>query len=368
MTTAEHSKTAAARRSPSAARADAASGGPARPDGTRSGGPSDADDDRLRVRRFDADRRDRQISLRQALASSPSERQLLWIDVAGDIDRGQLELIGKRFELDAQTRAALEEPVERPHLEIHSSYFDLGVAAEPGGSSDPSPTWLNIVASETVVITRHESRLRLLDELDERIKSDATLGAVGGAEFVELLLDAVVTSYFTAVDEIEDAIDELDGTSLRDDGGHDGLGDLVRLRRRIARLRRLVTSHRSVFPALTGTDIRQAVKSDEAVSDLQVVASRYEAAVEAVETSREALLGSFDVYMTRAAQRTNDVVKVLTITTVLLLPGSVIAGFLGMNVQVPLDKDSPLSFWIAVGAFALLALVVLLAARLRRWI
>jgi len=50
--------------------------------------------------------------------------------------------------------------------------------------------------------------------------------------------------------------------------------------------------------------------------------------------------------MTRTAQRTNDVMKVLALATVLLLPGSLIAGLLGMNVIVPLDKDSPLSFWL----------------------
>ena len=48
--------------------------------------------------------------------------------------------------------------------------------------------------------------------------------------------------------------------------------------------------------------------------------------------------------MTRTAQRTNDVVKVLTFATILLLPGSLVAGLLGMNVVVPLGKDDPLSF------------------------
>ena len=72
--------------------------------------------------------------------------------------------------------------------------------------------------------------------------------------------------------------------------------------------------------------------------------------------------------MTRTAQRTNEIVKVLTIATVLLLPGSVIAGLLGMNVVVPLNKDDPLSFWLVVGGVAILAVVVIGVARLRRWI
>ena len=63
--------------------------------------------------------------------------------------------------------------------------------------------------------------------------------------------------------------------------------------------------------------------------------------------------------MTRTAQRTNEIVKVLTIATVLLLPGSVIAGLLGMNVVVPLNKDDPLSFWFVVAGVATLAIVVI---------
>jgi Mg2+ and Co2+ transporter CorA len=41
---------------------------------------------------------------------------------------------------------------------------------------------------------------------------------------------------------------------------------------------------------------------------------------------------------------------------------------MGMNVVVPLDKDSPLSFWLVVGALAILAVLIIVVARLRRWI
>jgi magnesium transporter len=95
---------------------------------------------------------------------------------------------------------------------------------------------------------------------------------------------------------------------------------------------------------------------------------RFEGAIGAVEDSREALLGSFDVFMSRTAQRTNEVMKVLTLTTVLLLPGSMIAGLLGMNVIVPLNKDDPVSFWIVVVAIAVLAIAIIAVARARRWL
>jgi magnesium transporter len=321
----------------------------------------------VRVREFDADRRDRELSLADAVASKPSDRQVLWIDLPDGVDDDVLASIADRFEFDPLTTRALRSPIERPHLAVHGKYFHLCVAAEPGAPDRTDPAWLTVVCGRNVVITRHEGPLALLDELDTRIKADATLGELVGAEFVALILESVVSSYFAAVDDVEDEIDRLDARSLRVEG-LELLDELVRVRRRIARQRRTITAHRGLFAAVAGPDVRQVVDDADANADLQAVASRFDQAVAAVEAAREALLGSFDVYISRTGQRTNEIVKVLTIATVILLPGSVIAGLMGMNVLVPLDKDDPTSFWIVVLGVAALAVAILTTLRLRRWL
>ena len=77
------------------------------------------------------------------------------------------------------------------------------------------------------------------------------------------------------------------------------------------------------------------------------VSSRFDAALAAAESGRDMVVSSFDVLMTRTAQRTNDVMRALTLFTVLGLPATITAGFLGMNVVVPVSKDDPASFWRA---------------------
>ena len=62
--------------------------------------------------------------------------------------------------------------------------------------------------------------------------------------------------------------------------------------------------------------------SEETAIGFATVATRFEGAIKSVEDSRDLLLGSFDVFMSRLAQRTNDAMKVLALATVLLLPGS----------------------------------------------
>jgi magnesium transporter len=319
------------------------------------------------VRLFDADRSDRPLDLDDALAGTIGERQLLWIDVEGRLDPGRATAIAKRMELAPRTRRALETGGDAPHISLHGSYFHVRVATEADRDPSESPRWLDLLAAGNVVLTSHQEPIAFLRSLDDRIEADAVVGAIDGAAFVATAVDAAVTSYFRAVDEIEDAVDRLDTRALRAARGEDVLRDLVTLRRRIARLRRALSDEREVFAAFATPDFGAAA-ADQNVAAFGSLAARYESAMRSVEASRDLLLGSFDVFMTRTAQRTNEVMKVLALATVLLLPGSVIAGLLGMNLAVPVPRDDPGSFWFVVAAILVLAAAVLGFARLRRWI
>ena len=324
--------------------------------------------DRLRIRLFDADHQDHHVDWATALAKRPTGRQLLWIDITGELNATEAEQLCERFALDDRARESLTKPATEPHLALHGRFVHLRVAAEPPDDRPDRSPWLDILAGPDIVITGHEQPLAFVAEMDERIERDTTLGMLRSTQFVASLLDSVLTGYYRAVDAIEDDADKLDGVALRDQGRRQLLEDLVAVRQRIARLRRLLASQRDVFASLADADFTEVAGDPESAPSFQAVAARFEAAFAAVGSAREAILGSFEIYLTRTAQRTNDVMKVLALATVLLLPGSMIAGLLGMNVIVPLDKDSPMSFWLVVGGVALLAMTLLGIARARRWL
>jgi Mg2+ and Co2+ transporter CorA len=72
--------------------------------------------------------------------------------------------------------------------------------------------------------------------------------------------------------------------------------------------------------------------------------------------------------MTRTAQRTNEIVKTLTIVSILVLPTGVIAGFMGMNIKPPYSNDSPEMFWLVTFLIVALAVATLVLLRLRCWL
>ena len=322
----------------------------------------------VRVRQFDADRHDQSLALDEALAAKPTERQLLWIDISEELDAEQAKELADAFELDSTTIHAMRNPGDVPHLGVHGSYLHVRVAVEPNDRKPDATPWLDIVGGGNVVITNHRVPIQFLDDMDDRIQADTTFGLLDASTFVSSLLGAAVTTYFAAVDAIEDDVDVLDAKSLRDDGRHELLDDLVLVRRRIARLRRVLTDHRQLFASLAGAELATLTDNPDSAPAFKAVSERFDSAIGAVEDSREVLIGSFDVYMTRTAQRTNDIMKVLALATVLLLPGSVVAGLLGMNMLIPLPEDNPMSFWIVVTGVAVFAASILVIARARHWL
>lgn len=325
-------------------------------------------DDRIRARLFDSNRADKLLDFERALKARIGARQMLWIDIEGELEKEQRRALAERFELEEDTEAALGAERQGPSLELHGKHFHLRVAAEPDPMRPDHPTWLDLIAGPGVVISRHPSPLRFLAALNERIKADASIAVLDAAEFVASLLDGVVTTYHQAIDQIEDEIDDHDTRTLSPSRGNgDAIAQLVAIRRRVARMRRLLAAHREVFGSLSRPSFARGV-SDSNPEVFLPVSSRFDAALASVESSRELVVSSFDVLMTRTAQRTNEVMRALTLITVLGLPATITAGFLGMNVIVPVPKDDPTSFWVIAGVVILLEVLLVGLARAKRWI
>jgi Mg2+ and Co2+ transporter CorA len=94
---------------------------------------------------------------------------------------------------------------------------------------------------------------------------------------------------------------------------------------------------------------------------------RLEAAVQAARDSRESVVGSFDVLLASTGQRTNEIMKVLTLVSVLILPGTLLAGVMGMNFKLGLFTED-VYFWVVIAAMVLVAIVTLVVARMRDWV
>jgi magnesium transporter len=288
--------------------------------------------------------------------------ELLWVDLA-DATEEEIATVSRALHLDDGAGDALREERTSPDARVLEQGIEIVVLSLPDARSR-RPVPLQIVLGERWAITRHEEPMPILDDHRERIQDQREVGLLSPVEFLVSVLDWHVDSFFAAAEELEGAVDELDDAALRRDD--DLLHELVAMRRRIARVRRTVAAHRELFAELVRPDFLPELKEREAAA-LERLAVRLDRAAEAVAHVREMLIGTFDVHMTRTAQRTNDIMKVLTLASVILLPASVLAGVMGMNFRVGIFEN-PTGFWVVIGIMALIAVVTIVIARWRSWL
>ena len=89
--------------------------------------------------------------------------------------------------------------------------------------------------------------------------------------------------------------------------------------------------------------------------------------MQTLDSTREMILNSFDIYTTWTAYETNTVMRLLTLASVALLPPTLLASVMGMN-SLPETLASPLAFDVTLGAMLLVAGGVLAGARYRDWL
>jgi len=316
-------------------------------------------------RLFDAAGDDREIELDASAIKRLTDRQLLWVDVSGD-DEGELRRVGELFALEPQSLRNLENPIGQPRLDVLERYFEVNVVAI---GDDERPVPMDLLAGPNWVISVHHQKADFLDPFRQQLSGDRELGRIEAPSFLAALLDWQLGTYFKLVDELERGVDVLDERALR--GGDredrtDLLAEMVQLRHRTGRIRRTIAPQREVFAALARPGF-EVLATSESAAHFRALQARVERAIDAIENARELLIGSFDLYMTQTAQRTNDVMRVLTIVNVILLPAVVLAGIMGMNFKVAFFENTNL-FWLVIVAMVVIAAGSLAIARWRRWL
>ena len=292
---------------------------------------------------------------------------ILWIDLERP-DETELQELAEELELSSESAERLANGHDNPYFADFESYLHVTVYAplNEGGRHDLEPVEC-LVAKHWVVSVRQRP-VSVLETFRERAGGSGDTGRLEGPEFLANLLDWVLEGYLDAFEEVEVALEEIDSRAMegRLNEPETELRRLVEIRQQIGRLRRALVSHREMFLALTKPEL-EAIASSKSAERFAALRSRLEDVVQAARDSRESVVGSFDVLIARTEQRTNEIMKVLTLASVLLLPGALIAGVMGMNFKVGFFEHA-VYFWVVVGLIAVVAAATLAVARARRWI
>src|SRR5688500_16175033 len=225
------------------------------------GDPKSAQGGISRAWLFNADGPDQRLEPSALRLSDLSPRQLAWIDVLAT-GSDALQPLLKQLELSSLPLPALVGSDDAP-VYTWQDWFVVRALAPMTHADSPEP-WL-LMVGPNAVLTLHRAPLPFLDELFDRKDPDSQLGVLSADSFAAALLDRMLTVYFDAIDAFEDDVDELEVAILQPHLQGSKLPELRKLRRAVSALRRMLTSHRDLFDALSRPDFRpqQAVEEND---------------------------------------------------------------------------------------------------------
>jgi magnesium transporter len=317
----------------------------------------------LTVFLFD-ERESEQVEDWQAALERLADDELLWLALRDPTEeeiaalQEALELGDENAQrlLEQPSRASVADAGERMHVTLYAADIEEG-----GTVLAP----IECALGRNWIITAHPQKIEVLEEFRERAEGGGQVGALDAPSFVAAIFEWIVTGYFRAFEAVESELEELDARVMSSTPTEvsDDLNRLVELRRSIGTLRRALSPHPEVVVALAHPEL-DALSTEDSAEKFALLESRLTQALDAARETKESTFGSFDLLVARIGQRTNDIMKVLTLVTVILLPATVLAGIMGMNFKVGLF-DMAWMFWAVIAAMFGIAVLVLSVARNR---
>lgn len=301
----------------------------------------------------------------------------LWVDFEAPTEEDQ-QLLQTLFKFH---RLALEDcfaHTHHPRLHDYGEYVYLVVhailhppapeVAGPAPDDAPRPETetaeVDVFLGGTFLVTWHDGAVPAIGSVWKRSLNVPSLTSRGPDRVLAEFLDEVAEGYVDVVERLNESVDRLE-TRLFQRQGATALRAIFSMKKDVVHLRRVLGPQREVVNRLARAEF-QVVSKEETLFFRDVYDHVYRT-TEMLESLRDVLTSALEVYLTLMANRTNEIMKVLTIFSVVLMSASLVAGVYGMNVDLP-RLGGKGDFFALLFLMGVIAGVSLLWFRKRRWI
>jgi len=269
---------------------------------------------------------------------------VIWHDLR-DANDPELDALAERYHLHPLHIEDCRHRNQRAKVEEGADYiFVVLKPVHVTGAGELEVSDFDVFLGRDYLITVEEGECPSL-----RINLDQLRSAANRFRADQLfyrIMDATVDAYAPVLDWFNEAIDAIEDKVL-ERPSPDTVQRIFALKRGLIELRRILTNMRDVASHL------QRLETELIQRDLwpflRDVYDHLARSVETVEMHRDLLAGVMDIYLSSVANRTNQVMKVLTVLGTIALPAIVISGFYGMNTMGLPWANSPHATAVAAG-------------------
>jgi magnesium transporter len=262
--------------------------------------------------------------------SPPADGTLRWVDLIAQ-DAEKLELLRQRFDFHPLAIEDCAHFDQRPKLEEYRDCLFLvtqGFACPGAQVRELELHELHAFLGERYLVTVHLDKISAVDAVWDRALSDPGVLSRGVDFVYYLMADRIVDNNFPILDKVAEELERIEDAVLAGPQ-RENLGRIFELKHHLVAMRKVLSPQRDVFAML-------AKRGDPRVSERTALYFRdvYDHLArinESIEANRDLLGNALDAYLSSVSNRTNEVMKYLTVLSAIFLPLAFIVGFFGQN-------------------------------------
>jgi magnesium transporter len=217
------------------------------------------------------------------------------------------------------------------------------------------------------VVTYHHEMFRSINHVKESLRSTPSACQRGAAYLLYQILDRLVDYYSPVLDDFDESIVGLEDKifSLRTPD-NSILEQIQHLKRSVLRLRRISSKQLNVIYRISHGEFQ--LIPPEMLPFFRDIHDHLTRIADLSESYRDLIGGALDSYLSVVSNRTNDIMKVLTIFSAVMLPLTFIAGLYGMNFDNLPELHYQYSYFVVIGVMLAVALAMLMFFWRKGWI
>ena len=291
-----------------------------------------------------------------------------WINVDGLHQIDIIEKIGRQFEIHPLVLEDVLHTGQRPKTEDFDRYIYVVLRMldydEVKGSVKSEQ--VSFLLGGNFVISFQERIGDVFEPVRDRIrKSKGRVRRAGADYLMYVLLDAVVDNYFGVLEKLGEKIEALHD-QVATEPSEDTLREIHAMKKEMMALRKSVWPVRELASALQRAE--SGLIAETTGVFLRDIYDHAVQVIDTTETLREMISGMMDLYLSSISNRTNAVMKVLTIIATIFIPLTFIAGIYGMNFENMPELRWRWAYPAVLGSMVVLVGVMLAYFRKNRWL
>jgi len=294
------------------------------------------------------------------------ESESVWVDLESATEE-ETQILGAVFNFHP---LAIEDCIAESHLPKLDDFGDyLFLVLHGARRGDVSGTFktieLNFFLGKRYLVTYHQQLSRSINRTKERCLKNSLAMSRGMDFLLYEILDGTVDNYFPILDDFDEVINELEHEAIHNPS-NDILNRIFSLKRDGMYLRRVTSPQREILNRLSRDPF--AVVNKRAAIYFRDVYDHLVRISDLAESYKDLTTGLLEAYLSVVSNRLNEIMKLLTVFTAVMMPMTVITGIYGMNFKNMPELDSPFGYYITIGIMAVIAVAMLGFFRMKKWL